>query len=261
MSFKKAYGKINWILKVFPLEPQASKHKIDSVMQLWKKKYDLIKIKPNTNFEVRYFDQNKKELRIEGCSITKTVEWFKNNFPTLDTNYHICIKKRIPIGSGFGGESSDAAFVLKFLTKKHKLQLTPSHLRDIALNVGSDIPFFYSGYSIAHVNEYGDRVVKIQKINMLVSVYPISTTVSTKKIYQELDKDSKYCSNICDVKETYQILKSGSINFNNTLNDLQPYVLKTYPEVQAEFEKLSNSKFVKILVNGAGSYLLILKQN
>src|SRR5208283_472201 len=57
----------------------------------------------------------------------------------------IKIKKRIPLISGLGGDSSDAAAVLHGLNEFWELNIPPNKLRDMAQNLGSDVSFFLTG--------------------------------------------------------------------------------------------------------------------
>jgi len=57
----------------------------------------------------------------------------------------IKIEKRIPLSSGLGGDSSDAAVVLKNLNDFWKLKLTEERIFSLAMRLGSDVPFFLRG--------------------------------------------------------------------------------------------------------------------
>ena len=151
----KAYAKINLCLKVFKKDNE-SKHQIDSVLLLYKKLFDTIKIKKNKTFSISYF-YRKQKIEVENCLVTKTINYLKEKFQ-LDCNYKIIIKKKIPFGSGLGGGSSDAASIINFLIEGKEINLD---LRDIALKLGSDIPFFLSGYKIARARNYGELVSPI----------------------------------------------------------------------------------------------------
>jgi 4-diphosphocytidyl-2-C-methyl-D-erythritol kinase len=59
----------------------------------------------------------------------------------------ISIRKRIPIGAGLGGGSSDAAAVLLALDRVFDTKLGPPELEKLAAKVGSDVPFFIRGQS------------------------------------------------------------------------------------------------------------------
>ena len=55
------------------------------------------------------------------------------------------IEKRLPLMSGLGGDSSDAAAVLRGLNELWKLDLSPEKLLDLAAKLGSDVAFFLQG--------------------------------------------------------------------------------------------------------------------
>jgi len=57
----------------------------------------------------------------------------------------IRVRKRIPAGAGLGGGSSDAAAALKALNLAFGGRLSPAHLANLAVSVGSDVPFFLGG--------------------------------------------------------------------------------------------------------------------
>lgn len=62
-----------------------------------------------------------------------------------DRGAEITLRKRIPVGAGLGGGSSDAAATLAGLNRVWRLRLSPSDLVRIAGNLGSDTPFFIRG--------------------------------------------------------------------------------------------------------------------
>jgi 4-diphosphocytidyl-2-C-methyl-D-erythritol kinase len=91
----------------------------------------------------------KDSLRVTGIDtggepennlVMKTVLKLRGerHFPYLKIHLH----KAIPIGAGLGGGSSDAACMLKVLNTHFKLGLGKSKLRTLALELGSDCPFF-----------------------------------------------------------------------------------------------------------------------
>lgn len=101
---------------------------------------------------------------------------------------HISIEKHIPAMSGFGGGSSDAAAILSFLNDSFGKPLDRSAIMECAALVGSDVPFFASGFSGALVTGRGEIVEECyvphgKKIFLFIPDY----AVSTKAAYSLLD--------------------------------------------------------------------------
>jgi 4-diphosphocytidyl-2-C-methyl-D-erythritol kinase len=71
----------------------------------------------------------------------KAYKLLKKDFPELPPA-KIHLHKTVPVGSGLGGGSADAAFTLLLLNKKFQLGLSKQQLNDYALQLGSDCPFF-----------------------------------------------------------------------------------------------------------------------
>ena len=92
MIYKKVFGKINWVLKVFKKETGVTKHKIDSVMQIFPAMFDKIGSKKHYRLEVQYLYQVKTPMKMENCSITRAVKWINKTYPEVNTNYKIVVK-------------------------------------------------------------------------------------------------------------------------------------------------------------------------
>ena len=96
---------------------------------------------------------------------------------------HVEIEKRIPLGAGLGGGSSDGATTLKALNQLLKLNLPKKKLMRIGLEIGADVPFFFlKGAAIG--SGVGERLKK-KEIPLLwyVLIYP-NFEVSTRWAYQ-----------------------------------------------------------------------------
>jgi 4-diphosphocytidyl-2-C-methyl-D-erythritol kinase len=92
----------------------------------------------------------------QGCNIISDVDWIPSDkknicykayeelikkFPDLD-GIKIIINKNVPVGSGLGGGSANAAAVLKGVCKLYDLEISNNELKKIALKIGADVPFF-----------------------------------------------------------------------------------------------------------------------
>lgn len=91
----------------------------------------------------------------------------------------IRLEKRIPVGAGLGGGSSDAARTLALLVRLWEAPLAPAELASIAAHLGSDVPFFLTGGE-ADLEGRGERVTALpdsppEDLLLFVPPFAIST--------------------------------------------------------------------------------------
>ncbi len=111
---------------------------------------------------------------------------------TFKVNKGVDIKiiKRIPVGAGLGGGSSNAASVLIGLNKLWGLNLTQAKLAKLAAKIGSDVPFFIYNTPFAQGDGRGDRIrpLKILSDTRLWHILVVpKIRVSTPFIYKKWD--------------------------------------------------------------------------
>ena len=96
------------------------------------------------------------------------------------------LRKRIPMGAGLGGGSSDAAATIVGLNQLLRLEWSPKQMADVGQSIGSDVPFFFFAPS-ACVSGRGETVrqVVIEGVRWVILVNP-GFGVNTKWAYQEL---------------------------------------------------------------------------
>jgi 4-diphosphocytidyl-2-C-methyl-D-erythritol kinase len=96
------------------------------------------------------------------------------------------LRKRIPMGAGLGGGSSDAAATIIGLSRLLLLEWSPTQMAEVGQSLGSDVPFFLFAPS-AFVAGRGERVrpVVVEGVRWVVLVNP-GFGVNTKWAYQEL---------------------------------------------------------------------------
>lgn len=100
----------------------------------------------------------------------------------------LTLTKRIPMGAGLGGGSSDAATSLLICNDASGNPLTTPELATIGASIGADVPFFVSGFSAARASGIGEA---IQPIELALDcwallVKPESVAISTKEAYAGL---------------------------------------------------------------------------
>ena len=104
----------------------------------------------------------------------------------------IGVRKRIPMGGGLGGGSSDAATVLLALDRLWKIDWPREQLMALGLQLGADVPFFVSGAN-AFVEGIGERITPIDLSEAHFAVVHPGVSVPTAAIFgaPELTRDSE----------------------------------------------------------------------
>lgn len=142
----------------------------------------------------------------------------------------IGLQKRIPIGAGLGGGSSDAATVLLGLNRLWRLGLDRRRLIEIARPLGADVPIFVFGRN-AYATGIGDRFRAIRlPARWFVLVMP-PVSVATGGVFSDpkLTRDAKPIT-ILGFSEQAPALGGR--------NDLQAVVLARQPAVGAALDTL-----------------------
>lgn len=151
----------------------------------------------------------------------------------------IRIDKRLPMGGGLGGGSSDAATTLVALNHLWKTGLTSEELAQLGLKLGADVPIFIYGHA-AWAEGVGEQLeaAELPEPWFLVLIPPVS--VPTAAIFQdpELTRD-------CTPIKIRDFLEGGATNV------CEPPVRKRYPEVARALDWLS--QFGDAKLTGTGS--------
>lgn len=175
----RAYAKINLTLDIVG-KREDGYHLIDSVFQSVGL-FDVLDIKKSDETRVHCGVIEQKD----NIAFTAAKEFFK--FTGIKGGAEINIKKHIPLLSGLGGGSADAAAVIVSLDRLYKTELTKKELVKIALKCGADVPFFIYG-GTARVRGIGEDIKPLPDIKGYYAVLVKSgEKKSTKDMYQRLD--------------------------------------------------------------------------
>jgi 4-diphosphocytidyl-2-C-methyl-D-erythritol kinase len=138
----------------------------------------------------------------------------------------IRVRKRIPLGGGMGGGSSDAATVLRVLNKLWKTALGTPDLARIALTVGSDVPVFLYGSS-AWAEGRGEQLTPMELPEAWYLIVHPGVAVATAGIFQapELTRNSP-------------LVTMRALSLAEGRNDCEPVVRSRFPEVAAALDWL-----------------------
>ncbi|MBQ8303039.1 MAG: 4-(cytidine 5'-diphospho)-2-C-methyl-D-erythritol kinase [Clostridia bacterium] len=183
---EKAYAKINLYLDVIGRREDGF-HEILSVMQSVSL-YDEISVKAEyaemTNIKLSTSDPSlpTDESNLVYRSAVKYLQYFN-----ITASLEIEIFKRIPIGAGLGGGSTDAAATLRALNSIFGLG-NQKELLKIAAELGSDVPFCLIGGSAFCIGR-GEKVSENENRSFMHFVVSIGDDrISTPEAYRRLDE-------------------------------------------------------------------------
>jgi len=236
--------------------------------------YDEIYIKENKfdKFQLKIVDELSKKLskkekekysELIKCDEKNLIFKALNKMRTkykINKFYEIKLLKRIPIGGGLGGGSSNAAQIIKFINKYEKLKLRYNDMIKICSEIGADVPYFIKG-GLALVFGIGDRIINYN-FNLdlkILLIYPKINT-STKAVYENFKfdltkKNMKYkIERFINKKEILIFLNEKNYN-----NDLEKSCFELYPELKELKETIiKNYGFEKVFLTGSGSTMCVI---
>ncbi|MEW6591257.1 MAG: 4-(cytidine 5'-diphospho)-2-C-methyl-D-erythritol kinase [Pseudomonadota bacterium] len=151
----------------------------------------------------------------------------------------IRLDKVLPMGGGLGGGSSDAATVLLALNRLWQVNLSREALQRLALQLGADVPVFVFGQT-AFAEGVGEilRPVDVPPAWYVVLTPPVAVPTAAIFAAPELTRNTP-------------ALKIAPFSAGAGRNDLQPVVVKRYPEVARHLEWLG--QFGEARMTGSGA--------
>lgn len=191
-----------------------------------------------------------------------------NQFGGMD----ITIQKRIPVGAGLAGGSTNAAAVLVGIDLMWKLGLTQSELQEFGAQLGSDIPFCISG-GTAIATGRGERLAPLPSLDQLYVVLAKyrNLSVSTPWAYQSYRKhhSDRYSTNSTQLEGRRKAVHSGPLVAaiaakNNQqigqllFNDLERAVLPEHPQVAELRDKMQQISSLGAMMSGSGPTVFAL---
>jgi 4-diphosphocytidyl-2-C-methyl-D-erythritol kinase len=180
--------------------------------------------------------------------VYKAAEIFFNQ-TGIDPGVRIKIQKKIPLSSGLGGGSSNAAFTLRGLNTLLDTNLSRRKLLNMAKKIGSDVPFFLSsGQALATGRGEKIREVKMPSNYWIVMINP-DIEISTSWVYEN------FKINLTRKRKLVKIYKSKKSFLDSMVgweNELEKTSEKKYPQLKKLREKLKQIGAVKTSMSGSG---------
>jgi 4-diphosphocytidyl-2-C-methyl-D-erythritol kinase len=145
--------------------------------------------------------------------------------------FEIVIKKRIPIGGGLGGGSADAAAVLRILNSITEKPVSNDALRSMAFQLGSDVPFLTSDYSLALGWNRGEKLLGLPPLpSRDVYLFFPPFGVDTGEAYALLD-ESRHRISSGSPELTAEMFEDWESAARHSVNDFEPVIRKKYPVI------------------------------
>ena len=241
-----APAKLNLFLKILNKRKDGY-HNLQSVFQL-------IDLKDDIFIKIRY--KNKKVNIINSSNQIDPSNDLALKAAKLMLNSHkigadIYIKKRIPLGAGLGGGSSNAATVMMAINKLAEFNLSKKKLIESSIALGADVPFFINGTN-AWIEGIGECLydIKIPDSTYVIAVPNLS--INTKTIFN--------CFKLTNPSIPLKIATSyNAVEHDPIKNDLEETVIKKYEKMAALSKWISG--FGNAKMSGTGSSIFIRAKN
>ena len=257
-AFLKSPAKINLSLKIGK-KINHEYHDIQSIIFLTNL-YDQIIIKKinGQKDKFKFTGKFKKNIKLENNSALKSIYFLrKKNIINNRSKYEIKIKKNIPVFSGLGGGSSNAATIIKYFYKKRKI--IDNDINYFARYLGSDFKIFFKSNKIIQKSFLKIENFKFKHNFYLLIVYPFKKS-STKDIYSKFRKYEK----IKKLNIFNRISKLKMVDkLKSETNSLESVIISRFPiikKVLKELSLLKKCEFSRITGSGSACFGLFLNK-
>ncbi len=200
-----------------------------------------------TGIELQCDDQ---ELPLDETNLVVRAANGLRRLAGVDAGARMILNKRIPIGGGLGGGSSNAAIALIGLSRLWELNSTSEQLETTAKDLGSDVPFFlHGGTAIGSGRGEILHPVDDYQAEYLIIVTP-NAHVSTSKAYLGLgapNLTNEGSNRILNVSRTAEILS------RELKNDFEKTVFAAFPEIERAKSRLLGFGARQALMSGSGA--------
>ena len=249
----KSFAKINLALHV--TGKLTNLHKIESIVKFIDL-YDTISINEiyKHKHKISFIGNFSKKIKKKDNTVNKLFEILEKKKFLNNKKFQVRIKKNIPLESGLGGGSMNAATILNFLIKKKFIKINQKKILQITKLIGSDVILGINPKSaILSSNSKIKKFLKTPNLNILL-VRP-NFGCSTKKIYSGVKRFSK---------PKFNNPKKNMMNLNSLLkygNDLEKVAFSKYPKLKilkSFLENLNKPLFVRM--TGSGSVMVAYYQ-
>jgi len=208
-----------------------------------------------TKTPVIKLSSNIRSLETDDNLVFKAAGLLRKKFK-IPFGFDIFLQKRIPIGAGLGGGSSNAASVLLGLNQLLDLKLKREEIYSLGRRLGSDVNFFLSESQFAFLTGRGEKVTPLEngkKFSHFI-IFP-GISISTKRVYAGMRvKLTKFFNNANIMRYA---LKKGDIPLikKSIFNALEKRAFSLYAELgRAKMYLEKKGIFAKLTGSGSAFY-------
>ena len=249
-----APAKINLVLRILDRRPDGY-HNLWSLMQTVQLE-DELSISLSGNHSTLNLQCDDPTLKTDPSNLVYRAAMAVLERSERVVGLDMVLAKRIPMGAGLGGGSSDAAATIIGLNQLLNLGWSKEQMADVGQALGSDVPFFFLAPSAA-VEGRGEKVIPVRitgSRRWVVLVNP-GFPVETKWAYQQLSRSRTGVQPLSDVHRT--LGKASELSWGDVLqaaeNDFETPVFKTHPILRGIKQKLLAAGAEAALLSGSGA--------
>lgn len=192
----------------------------------------------------------------EDNTVSRAVMAFREK-TGIKTGLEINLTKRVPSGAGLGGGSSDGAAVLRALDKLFSPGLSSGELEKLALEIGSDAPFFIKGCP-SFVSGRGEFIRRLDKPRLFpgVLIWP-GVHSGTGEAYSLLDSSRKGMEH--ETREAEEVFTLLSREYALSpekwtfFNSFTPVISEKYPPIKAAMDDIKDMGALFCEMSGSGA--------
>lgn len=246
----RAYAKINLGLKVLNRRPDGF-HEIRTVFQTIGLADDLdFEYAPGRGVSISIDD----ELRIENNLVERAARTFFDETGARGT-LRVALRKRIPMGGGLGGGSSDAAATLLALAGLCRKKAPMETLARLAAAIGSDVPFFLYGGAALGLGR-GEELYPLPEPGAWpVLILAPAIHVSTPAAYKALGRAELTSGAALPKLDGFQAFVWSGLTGPQAENDFEGPVFRLHPELKRWRDKLIRHGAQAARLSGSGAAL------
>jgi 4-diphosphocytidyl-2-C-methyl-D-erythritol kinase len=261
----RAHAKVNLGLSVTGIRPDGY-HELASVF-LRLALADELAVRPGLAATDTLVIEGAPDCPVEGNLVLRAAGALRAAAGGSHPSLAFTLRKRIPMGGGLAGGSTDAAAALRLAAETWGVRLDPADALALATRLGADVPFFVSGAPAALVQGIGERVVPLPPLRTPVGVLLVTPpfAMATPAVFAAYDRSVPVGTGSADAVAS--LADAWSLGLDGPglaalagglreANDLWPAVTALEPAMARLRDGLEELLGCPALLTGSGSTLV-----